>query len=446
MNEQPPSLPAELSVAHVSDTHIGYEAYRAVSAAGENQRSVDVARAFMQAGEDIAAWDPPLVIHSGDIAERPQIPVRLMLLVRKWLTDLAALRPDGSRRQVVVIAGNHDLPAQRREACFLELFANIPGVHIVTDRVKTVTFDGAGQPGGAATELADVHVHAIPHDCLKDLGTDGGFDDITPDDHKVNILVGHGVAGGSTLYRRVLGREYAIPTELLGRNWDYVALGHWHRPGPVGTTGKKVETSRVWYAGSTENMGFGDVLDNTGGRGWLKVSVRPGAVPAIERSLVHNRTMFRLPVLEGAGLSPEQIEAELLARVRDEDAAGNLDGSVVGQVVTGVPREVWALVDLTRVRDAAAHTLHYEVTVKPVKREADDEASQSGPRDLSTTLEEVIKETLGKEPPERRKAVSDFAGRLLGEHLARPADDTSGTEDNPESPMKPVIETKEEAA
>ena len=111
-----------IKIAHLSDTHIGYEAYKAVSGSGENQRSVDFAKAFVQVVDEIIASDPDIVIHAGDVADRTQIPVRLMLLIRQQFSRLAGIRPNGTRRQLVVIAGNHEIPRNKKEACFLELF------------------------------------------------------------------------------------------------------------------------------------------------------------------------------------------------------------------------------------------------------------------------------------------------------------------------------------
>jgi DNA repair exonuclease SbcCD nuclease subunit len=425
-------LPDGVRVAHLSDTHIGYEAYRVLASTGDNQRGVDIIRAFVRACDDIVAWDPPLVVHSGDIAERPQIPVRHLLLIRQQLTKLASVRPDGTRRQVVVIAGNHDLPSQRREACFLELFRDLPGVHIVTDTVRRVEFTDAGQPGGAAPELGALTVTCIPHDTLKDLAVEGGFDDIAPAQSRMNILVAHGVAGGSGLYRRVLGREYAIPTEVLARGWDYGALGHWHRQGPIplAATSASDGRGRVWYAGSSENMGFGDLLDNGGQRGWLRVTLNPGAVPDVERAVVPNRAMLRLPVLEGAGLDPATIETELRSRVADAAAAGRIAGAVVGQIVRGVPREVWSLVDLTQTRDAASPALHYEVGVDPVRRTVTEDDGRTtdaaspvaGLAEVRAALNEVAATALADQPAERRSAVLALASDLLGHEMASVVD------------------------
>lgn len=367
-------------LAHFSDTHIGYEAYKAVSASGENQRAVDVARAFVNTVSDIIETDPPLVVHSGDLADRTVIPIRLILLIRQQLQRLASIRPDGSRRQVVLIAGNHEIPRSRKEACFLHLFEGIPGVQVVTRDYETVVFDGTGATENHPACLSEVTLHALPHDALKTVD----FDVVHPVPGRVNVLVAHGVAGGSDLYLRSLGREFTIPTEVLARPWEYVALGHWHKQGPVplvslGSSADATDRGRVWYAGSTENMGFGDLRENGTRRGWLRVTVNPSAEPTVERRHLPIRSMQRLPVLDAASLTPEEITATLLERLRAVDIAG----VVLGQVVEGVSRDVWSLVDLPQVRAAAANALHYEVTVRPRKADpAGDVASPAETRGL----------------------------------------------------------------
>ena len=420
---------ASVRIGHLSDTHLGYEAYRTLSSRGENQRSVDVARAFSKACDDLIEWDPPLVIHTGDLADRPIISVRLMLFARHRITRLAGIRPDGTRRQVILLAGNHELSSHRQEACFLELYNDIPGVQVVTDDATIITFaDAGGGAGCAAPELDAVSVTCIPHDTLKDLKHDDRFDDIAPLPNRINILAAHGVAGGSGLYKRVMGREYEIPTDVLARPWAYGALGHWHRPGPIPilSTGTKADRSsgRIWYAGSTENCGFGDVLDNEEKRGWLKVTAHQRGLPHVERSLVPTRSMFRLPVLDGTGMSPEQIGESLLARIRDAKSEGRLADAVVGQIVTGVPRDIWSLVDVAAVRDSALSALHYDVTVTPMPRAADDERPATeripGLADIAAVLVERAEVVLSD--GERPSALA-MSRELLGKTMTITSDD-----------------------
>lgn len=423
-----------MKIAHISDTHLGYEAYRTVSANGENQRGVDVARAFVRCVEDIREWDPPLVVHSGDLAEKPHIPVRLMLLARQQVQRLAEVRKDGTRRQVVVIAGNHDLPASRREACWLELLRDIPGVHVVCDEYRVLDF---GDVADAPAELSNVHVHCLPHDVLKDMAIEERFGEVQPTPGKVNVLTAHGVAGGSGLYKRVLGREFAVPTDVLVREWAYGALGHWHRQGPVSVAGA---SGRCWYAGSSENMGFGDLLDNGEERGYLRVEVSGGA-PKIEPRNLPIRSMFRLPALDGAGKTPQEIEETLVKNVELAREKGILGGAIVGQNVQGVTREVWALVDWQKARSMAmASAMQYEISVMPVARAEAAEQTESGGDTVrqNRTLQDVmqvVRERAEKvlQRTERDGAVRTCEG-VLQKHLAHVSvDAASETNEDSES-------------
>jgi DNA repair exonuclease SbcCD nuclease subunit len=405
-------------LAHISDTHIAYSAYRALAANGENQRSVDIARAFAKNVEEIIAWDPPLVVHSGDIADRVNIPVKAMLFIRQQLEKLASIRPDGSRRQVVVIAGNHELPSRRSEACFLELYRDLPGVHIVCDEYKVIRFSPS-EESGVSEELRGVAVHCVPHDTWKDLAHEQRMDEVQPIPGMQNVLLAHGVAGGSTLFKRVMGREYHIPTEVLAREWEYGALGHWHKRGPVGPGGS---SSRIWYAGSTENNGFGDIVENDETRGHLRVTLQRGDIPKVQHIAVPIRAMFRVPVLDAAGLTPEEITKALVANLKKVRDEGRLAGAVVGQVVTGVPRDVWALVDATPARQLGEAALHYELTVRPVHLEKEDgERKPNMLSGLDEVLDELAK-SLVRDEDQRNAAVS-MARTLLGRHLAHVVDD-----------------------
>lgn len=406
-------------LAHFSDSHIGYEAYRALSVGGENQRAVDVVKAFVAAVNDIIADDPPLVIHSGDLAERTVIPIRLMLLIKQQLIKLAAIRPDGTRRQVVIIAGNHELPRNRKEACFLHLFDGLPGVHVVTRDYTQITFPGTGTSLLADPVLTNVVVHALPHDALKTVD----FDTVVPVPDKINILTAHGVAGGSELYLRSLGREFTIPTEVLARDWNYGALGHWHKQGPVplmvtgGSRKEPLTKGRVWYAGSTENMGFGDLRENGILRGWLQVTVGLGADPVVERRNISIRLMIRLALLDGQDHSPEVLTDMLIARIRNE----SVSGAVVGQIVENVPRDVWSLVDMTRVRAAAGDALHYEVNLrtKPTTSDTINPTRESrGFGDIESVLVERANILLSDED---RPGGLAMARELLAAELERSA-------------------------
>ncbi len=364
----------KLNLAHISDTHLGYKAYEALSPHGNNQREHDMVVAFRESISGINKWNPDLVIHSGDVADAPRIDHRMMLTIKKALIDLT----DGGARPVVVIAGNHDAPRSRKDLCFLELFADIPGLHIVTQGYKAI-------------DLGDVVVHAVPHDSLKAID----FDEVRPLPGRMNILTTHGVAESSELFLRAVGREFPIPAEVLLRDWDYVALGHWHKRGPVILGNEGPSVSKIWYAGATENVSFRDLRDDDGmRRGWLKVKVTAGGEPTVEEMDSNVRRMFRLPVLSGEGLDPQEITTELLKRLREAD----LTGSVVGQILTGVTRDTWMLCDQQMIRNAASGALHYQITRKPAASETiKSSTAVGGLGQIDAILKDII-ETQIKKP------------------------------------------------
>lgn len=413
------NLPVE--VAHLSDTHLGLEAYRALTPAGDNLRALDMVRAFSNTVNDIVSWDPALVIHSGDAFDKPQVPTRYLLFFSQMLQKLASIRPDGSRRQVVIISGNHDQPRSRKEICALELFASLPGVHVVTTSWSKIDFPDAGSGAGYPSQtLKDLCVTAIPHDTLKSIE----FDQIAPRPGYRDILTTHGVAAGSDLYARSLGREYPVPVEILNKDWAYVALGHYHKQGPVSLSGAYAKVTgqnqspdqqigRIWYAGSTENCSFRDLRDNGEQRGYLRVTIPPqiSELPQITRMHLPIRAMFRLPLLNATGLTPQTIAEELIYRIKQ----ARVQGAIVGQIVEGVSRELWSLVDLNLVKLAAAEAMYYELIPKydlaPTSRETNS-AGLLG--DLPKALEAAAQSRLSGD---QIKPALELAKTLLGKAL-----------------------------
>lgn len=416
-------------LAHLSDTHLGLQMYPARAASGHNQREQDVARAFRAAVDGVVAWDPPLVIHSGDLAERPSVGTNVLLFARSQIRRLAGLRPDGTRRQVVVIAGNHDQPRSRVEACYLELFADLPGVHVVTGDAQQIRFGG-----DADRCLADVTVHAVPHEALR--STD--FDLVRPGGDGIDILTAHGVAEGSRLYARMIGREFPVPAEVLLRDWSYVALGHWHTQGPVDLTGRfaavrqsdAVHGARVWYAGSTENCDFSDLVDGQSTRGWLQVVAHRHQAPQVTPVPVPTRAMFRLPAVDAESLAPQQIRDALVERLAGVDVAG----AIVGQVVTGVSRDVWSLVDVASVRAHAADALHYQVNVRYTSPAG--EGAQPGAGPLGSVAAELDAAASALPDSEQAERALTLARSLLGDALDSPS--PTGTASAPTGDPSPT--------
>lgn len=409
--------------AHYSDTHLGREQYHdAVTPSGHNQRGVDLVRSFHNVAVDIAAReDIPLALHAGDVCDTPNAPVSYMLAAKAEINRIASpLHADSPYiRQHVIIAGNHDMPRSPQDPCYLALFRGAPGVHIITSGYEIVTFDEEVAAGLAHPSLKDVAVHCIPHDDLKTLE----WDTVQPLEGRRNILMSHGVAEGSTLYVQARGREYPIPSDVMGRDWDYVALGHWHKRGPVFLSGASESTkSRIWYSGSPDNCNFSDARDDNG-KGYLLVELgeTQEEVPSVEEVTLPIRAMITLPAVDGEDLSPEEISEALVKRVEDADAEGILHGAVVRQRVVNARQDLWGLVDRRPAREAARAALAYDC--RPLFTSADDTDSDATPEvgDTASDFEKILTEKAEDLLPDRlREPALSTAVNLLNRHLAEP--------------------------
>lgn len=140
---------------------------------------------------------------------------------------------------VVGIAGNHDTPTNALKTSMFEMLMNVfsaePLVTLAYDDVKHVT-------------VGDIEYVLLPHKkCM-----DGSFvaEDIMPSpESKHSVLVVHGVAAGDpSLQQMDEAREVPIAKWILDMGWDYIAFGHYHKPGWIpGYVGKAA------YCGSLEN-------------------------------------------------------------------------------------------------------------------------------------------------------------------------------------------------
>ncbi len=274
---------------HTSDWHVGKRIGRYGRA--EEYRQVIGEVATIADGEDV-----DLVLHSGDLFDRPIPPVEALDIGLSGLVRLS----DGGRRPVVVIAGNHDSP-QLFEA--LAPFLGPLNIHLVGDIKKP---DEGGvlrldTPAGPAVvscfpflregrvidfvaEADDWYKHyadrlrliseAYSRHAAATTGTDA-----------VTFLLAHFLVGGAKVHghgaargeRELhMGDAYAATAEAIPVGPQYVAMGHVHAPQPV--PGAKVPAH---YAGSLLELDFGEAGET---KRVVIVDAEPG-LPAATRSV-----------------------------------------------------------------------------------------------------------------------------------------------------------------
>jgi len=311
-----------LRALHTSDWHVGKRI-------GRYDRSDEYREVIDEVVAIANSEQVDIVLHSGDLFDRPVPPIEAMDIAFSGLVALS----DGGRRPVVVIAGNHD------SAGFFEALAPFlrgQNIHLVGE-IKRPDAGGVldiETPAGRAVvscfpflregrafhvweEVAEHYkkyadrLRAISEAYSEHAGELAGTD-------AVQFLVAHFLVGdvrvhghGAPRGERALhmGEAYAATSEAIPPGPQYVAMGHIHAPQPV--PGAKVPAE---YAGSLLELDFGEAGEK---KRVVVVDVKSG-LPASVRSV---------PLTKGRRLVRARGEwAELI--VRDDLRESYLDLTV----------------------------------------------------------------------------------------------------------------------
>jgi exonuclease SbcD len=255
-----------VKILHTSDWHVGKRI-------GRYDRSDEYRAVIAEVAAIAAAEDVDLVVHSGDLFDRPMPPIEALNI---GLAGLVALSDHG-RRPVVVIAGNHDSPG------FFEAlapFVREQNIHLV-GTIKRPDQGGVldlTTPAGRAViscfpflrEGRAFHVWEPTEEHYKKYADRlraiseaySRYADEVAGTDAVTLLVAHFFVGGAKVHghgaprgeRELhMGEAYTATPEAIPPGPQYVALGHIHAPQAV--PGAKVPAE---YAGSLLELDFGE--------------------------------------------------------------------------------------------------------------------------------------------------------------------------------------------
>ncbi len=368
-----------MKLAHLADVHLGFRQYHRLNSQGINQREADVAAAFRHAVDEVIEAKPDLVVIAGDLfhSVRPTNPAIL-----HSFNQFRKLRMALPETPVILVAGNHDTPRSVETGTILRLFEALDHVYVVAAEPKTLVF-----------ETLNAAVTCVPHLAWRQaqrptLLPKGEF--------RFHVAVTHGEVAGvlpTASWSAEYGGVLLEPSELHADRWDYVALGHYH-------VAHKVRDN-AWYAGALEYVThnpWGELKDEAregrpGLKGWLLVDLSSGAPDVQFRPVPLARKLVDLAPIQGDGLSPDELDAEIAARIEQMDDGP--DNQVLRQVVYDVARTVSRDLDHTRIRDFKARALHYHLDLR--------RAPPSGPVGLTEegtrrTLRDILVDFLERRP------------------------------------------------
>ncbi|HTA75247.1 MAG TPA: DNA repair exonuclease [Gemmatimonadaceae bacterium] len=360
-----------MRLVHLSDLHLGFRQYQRLTPAGINQREADVATTFKNAIDKTIDLEPDLVLIAGDLFHtvRPSNPAILHAFLQ-----FRRLKDALPRTEIILIAGNHDLPRASETGCILRLFAQL-GVHVVDAEARRI-------------DLPDVSVLAVPDTPVLPalVGNPAA---------KYNVLVLHGVIPGvlpEWFTSADRARTEVSIEDLTKADWDYVALGHYH-------VYQRIDRERhIYYSGAIDYTGpsaWGELYQEgktkVKGKGIIEHDLASGK--HVFHTLPPSRKFIDLPPIPSYNLPPADIDRAIEATLHKVP----LDGNIVRVVLQDVQRHVVRELNHAALRDYQRRALHFQLDAR---RPDATRTAASGATGRKMSLTDIVREKLETRPIE----------------------------------------------
>ncbi|KYK24471.1 DNA repair exonuclease [Thermoplasmatales archaeon SG8-52-4] len=336
-----------MKILHVSDTHLGYSAYRKATPDGINQREIDTYDAFNQFIDYAVKSKPDLIVHGGDLFDSVRPNNRAITFAINQV-----LRISKKKIPLIIIAGNHEHPKLKETGHIFSIFDHIENVYPVY-KAKYEILD-------FKIKNKNISIHAVPQCELKKQ-----FDDeikklkqIKTSDY--NILVSHGAISGIKEFSMNEFNELIIPVNVLSKKFDYIALGHYHKFSKL--------ADNAFYSGSTEKFTFTDASDN---KGFIEFILTEDNLELkfIELKI---REMEDLKPIKCTNLKLEEVMSKIKKIVQDIKPKEK----TFRITLDDIPSHIYRGIDFNEIRTLGSKAIHYEIKAN-VKKEGESERSST---------------------------------------------------------------------
>ncbi|OPX65359.1 MULTISPECIES: DNA repair exonuclease [unclassified Methanoregula] len=274
-----------MKLIHIADTHLGLAAFsRLDPETGMNLREKQIYDNFLRGINDIINQKPDALVHAGDLFDTVKPKTKAYTTVLEALERLRA-----ADIPLIIIAGNHSMTKTRYTTSPYEVLTYHPGKITAAYKFR---YEKA--------EIGDTVFHLLPN-MLRPEDYRTEFDKIELSKSRHNVLVTHGLATQIKDKRLATVAEHELDGTILGENFDYIALGHYHRQCQI--------TDNAWYSGSQEFLTYGEIKDEKGGLivDTAKRTVTPMVLP--------HTPMADCGTIKCAGMHPGDITEEIISRV-----------------------------------------------------------------------------------------------------------------------------------
>jgi exonuclease SbcD len=320
-----------MRIVHLADTHLGYSAYRKTTEEGVNQREIDVYDAFTKCIDYTISTKPDLVVHAGDLFDSVRPTNRAITVSLQQI-----LRLSKEHIPCIIISGNHETPKLKETGSIFRIFEHLEHVYpIYNNRYETVFIENKDE---------SMRVHAIPQ-CQSPKDFEANLEKIKPDKKAdFNILVAHGAVAGIKEFKMNEFNELFIPVKTLSNNFDYIALGHYHKYTKL--------KENAFYAGSTEHLSFIEADDQ---KGILEINI--GRTLKHRFVPIHTRPMVDTPPIDCMNLTSEQI----IRKIKDNIQSIEPAGKIIRISLINIPSHIQRSIDFHQIQNLGKTAVHFEI-------------------------------------------------------------------------------------
>ncbi len=326
-----------MKILHITDTHLGFSAYRKLTEDGMNQREIDIYNSFKQCIDYAVKSKPDLILHAGDLFDSVRPTNRAITIALEQIIRL-------SKKKIpfIVISGNHETPKLRETGNIFKIFEHLDHVYpIYNNKYETIPFEIGSKK---------ILIHAVPH-CQTKEGFLDNLKKVKPDSSvDFNVFMAHGAVTGIKEFKMNEFNELFIPTEALSKDFDYIALGHYHKYTEI--------VENAFYSGSPERLTFAEVEGKKG-----CIEIEPGSKTRYKFIEIDTRPMIDAAPINCSNLNIEEITRnirEIIQKIEPHNKIFRI-------TLENIPSHIYRGIDFNQIRKLCSGAVHFEIKSDVIK-------------------------------------------------------------------------------
>ena len=337
-----------MNILHVSDTHLGYAAYRKANKEGINQRELDVYDSFKKFVDYAIKDQPDLIIHAGDLFDSVRPNNRAITFTLKQFVKLSE-----NNIPVIIISGNHEHPKLKETGHIFSIFDHIKNIYpVYKEKYEKIDLAINGK---------EISIHAIPqNNSKKDFEKE--LKKLKPNKNSdFNIFISHGSVTGVQEFTMNEFNELIIPARVLSRDFDYIALGHFHKYSKL--------AENAFYSGSIERLTFTEANEK---KGFIRIDLSKNNLKT-EFVEIETREMIDSEPIKCSELKIDQIMKKIKKQIKKIDPKEK----TVRITLDDISPNLYRNLDFNEIKKEFSNALHYELKVNVKDKENKKEGYSS---------------------------------------------------------------------